>query len=309
MIINKYADLLLIKFPIYLPVVYFICIYYFPNYEYLIIFITLCLLAEPHFGATWPFFLSKVNYEKISLEKSYYIYLPIIIVLTSIISYFYINYIFLIFFFAVNLFHVTRQSSGISKLYIKNTEEIKFQINTIYLFGVLFFFVGLMRFYGGFNSDIFLLILNAVVITAIISLLIFYFYRYGINQNVLLLITGVIIFYPMCFVSKPIHGIIMGVTMHYIQYIALTYTVIKNRNKKLLPKESKNYKLYFITIIFLYGSIMASFSFFNNLNLEIFKYFILIPILGQLLHFYLDALLWKFSDPHNRQVTLRYLKS
>ena len=45
----------------------------------------------------------------------------------------------------------------------------------------------------------------------------------------------IIIFYPICFVEKPLHGIVMGVTMHYIQYLALTHKVTKKR------KETNNY--------------------------------------------------------------------
>ena len=37
-------------------------------------------------------------------------------------------------------------------------------------------------------------------------------------------------FFPICFVDKPIHGIVMGVTMHYVQYLALTYKITLKRN-------------------------------------------------------------------------------
>jgi len=40
---------------------------------------------------------------------------------------------------------------------------------------------------------------------------------------------------------------------------------------------------------------------------KIFSLLIIIPITGQILHFYLDSLLWKFSDKHNREVTLKHL--
>ena len=38
------------------------------------------------------------------------------------------------------------------------------------------------------------------------------------------------------------------------------------------------------------------------------KNLIIIPIIGQMLHFYLDSQLWKFSEKHNRDNTLMYLK-
>ena len=37
------------------------------------------------------------------------------------------------------------------------------------------------------------------------------------------------------------------------------------------------------------------------------KNLIIIPIIGQMLHFYLDSQLWKFSDKYNRDNTLVYL--
>ena len=130
---------------------------------------------------------------------------------------------------------------------------------------------------------------------------------YGIRENVLLMITGSIIFLPMCFILKPIHGIVMGVTMHYMQYLALTYKVsLKRKSEKKSPKKI-DYS--FLIIIFSYGILMALLSLSNKTDNELFKHLLLIPLLGQLLHFFLDGFLWKFSDPHHRNHTLKYIKS
>ena len=61
-------------------------------------------------------------------------------------------------------------------------------------------------------------------------------------------------------------------------------------------------------IIIMYGIIMATLSLSNKFDNEIFKHLLLIPLLGQLLHFYIDGFLWKFSDPHHRTNTLKYIK-
>ena len=37
------------------------------------------------------------------------------------------------------------------------------------------------------------------------------------------------------------------------------------------------------------------------------KQLIILPLVGQMLHFYLDSQLWKFSDKHNRENTLSYI--
>ena len=52
----------LVKFPIVFPLVYGFVLYTFPQFETELIIITILLLAETHFGATWPFLLDKVNY-------------------------------------------------------------------------------------------------------------------------------------------------------------------------------------------------------------------------------------------------------
>ena len=75
-ILSKKLDLNLIKFPIIFPIIYGLSLYSFPNYENFIIFISLLLLAEPHFGATWPFFLDKNNISEIKTKKTIYIYIP-----------------------------------------------------------------------------------------------------------------------------------------------------------------------------------------------------------------------------------------
>ena len=36
---------------------------------------------------------------------------------------------------------------------------------------------------------------------------------------------------------------------------------------------------------------------------------ILIPIIGQIIHFYLDSQLWKFTNPHNRENVYNFIKS
>ena len=65
--INK--ELLFIKFPIIFPITYGSILYLFPNFEIQLIFITILLLAETHFAATWPFLLHKVNFHYIQTKK------------------------------------------------------------------------------------------------------------------------------------------------------------------------------------------------------------------------------------------------
>ena len=65
----KNKELLYVKFPIIFPIIYFLILYFFPQFETHLIFLTILFLAETHFGATWPFFLNKINYQYIIQKK------------------------------------------------------------------------------------------------------------------------------------------------------------------------------------------------------------------------------------------------
>ena len=188
---------------------------------------TLILLAEPHFGATWPFLIHSFNSKKILSEKINFILLPIFIVLLSIFLFIYNKNLLYLFFYLANFYHVTRQSAGISKLYLgnKNINETSFQNYIIYFYGFLFMLIGLLRFQFIQFFEFNLVYLNLIISFSILMIIIFYLFKFKSIINAFLFLTGILIFYPVCFVDAPIHAIIMGVTMHYTQYIFITYKV------------------------------------------------------------------------------------
>ena len=75
---SKTSQLLLVKFPIFFPLFYGLILFFFPSYEKELILITILILAETHFGATWPFFLNKVNYPYLKEKKIELIFIPIL---------------------------------------------------------------------------------------------------------------------------------------------------------------------------------------------------------------------------------------
>tara|TARA_B110000037_G_scaffold106047_1_gene123210 strand:- start:2729 stop:3679 length:951 start_codon:yes stop_codon:yes gene_type:complete len=302
---------LLVKFPIIFPLFYGFILYQFPNLETELIILTILLLAETHFGATWPFLLDKTNSEYIKKNRIALVAIPILIIALSLIGFFFINKLFLLFFFAANMFHVTRQSFGVCKLYCKNVDENKFQEISIYLIAFFFFIIGFLRFYLPIIEEKDLLFLNIILGIFFIILCSYYLIRFKYSENFLVFLTGCLIFYPMCFVNNPVHAIIMGVTMHYTQYIYLTYNICNLRKKNSFEKDSLSYSNKFFNyflIIIVYAFIMAGFSMLGKAEDVYFKQLIIIPIVGQMLHFYLDSQLWKFSDKYNRDNTLFYLK-
>tara|TARA_Y100000816_G_C26105406_1_gene587207 strand:- start:3084 stop:4007 length:924 start_codon:yes stop_codon:yes gene_type:complete len=303
-VISRKIDFLLIKFPIFFPIAYYILLISFPNYENYLILFTLLFLAEPHFGATWPFMVDKKN-NYIKKENSLtLIYFPILICVFCLAGFFLFSSLFFLIFYLANFFHVTRQSAGISKLYIKDLNQKKFQEISLYLYGAILFIIGFFRFYYPVITESEIIIISLSMIVLLIFFLIVHLKLFGTNE-IFTFITGMIIFYPMCFVSNPIHAIIMGVTMHYSQYLILTYQVKKRRN----ILDTKKIKYYFFSFVLIYGIIMTSFSSLGNNSDTIVKNLIIIPIIGQMIHFYLDSFLWKFSNKNVRQSTLPFIFS
>ena len=305
---DKFKETFFVKFPIVFPIIYITILYSFPQYETSLIFLTILLLAEPHFAATWPFLINKTNSEYIKEKKINFIYIPLFIALLSLVSFFLIKNIFLLIFFAANIFHVTRQSFGICKLYCKDISEIKFQENFIYLINLLFFSIAFLRFYSQTITQEHLFALNLVALFSLALLFIFYLYKFKFSDNFLTFCTGCLIFYPACFVSNPVHVIIMGVTMHYTQYIYLTNKVYFARNTDLNIDSIFTFlkSKYFLTII-IYALTMSILSIFGKFDQSILKHLLIIPIIGQMLHFYLDSQLWKFSEKHNRENILKHI--
>ena len=309
-IISKFSDTFLIKFPIIFPIIYFFSLSAFPAYENLILFTTLLLLAEPHFGATLPFLLNIKNREEIKKNRIIYIVFPILLAIFSLVGFFTFYSVFILLFFMFNIFHVTRQSIGISKLFSSSLEQINFQKYVIYGINIFFLIIGILRFNltNLIQLDTFY-ITSFAVIVILISCIIFLI-KFRDLGNLLTLITGSLIFLPICFMEKPIHALVMGVTMHYSQYLVLTLKVHEGRKKdhedKIEGKNSFSYFSNFILIISIYGLVMSILAFAPNYDATL-KNLIVIPLVGQMIHFYLDSFLWRFQEQHHRDATYKYL--
>ena len=89
------------------------------------------------------------------------------------------------------------------------------------------------------NQD-YLIVLNTFFIILIFLISIYYIYKFNFSENYLTFLTGCLIFYPACFVDSPVHIVLMGVTMHYTQYLYLTSHVHKSRTETI--EQSEQYK-------------------------------------------------------------------
>ena len=130
-------------------------------------------------------------------------------------------------------------------------------------------------------------------------------------ENSLTTFTGLFIFIPAFFVSEPIHAILAGVTMHYSQYLVMMLKITLGKSKERNDETKNWYQIInvknYVLLIFLYGVIAVLLTTLSSSGTEAFSSLIFIPLLGQVLHFYLDGLIWKFKNEKIRDFHLKFL--
>lgn len=314
MIFSKSLDIFLIKFPILFLFTYLLLLFLFPEKEQLTSLLVMLFFAEPHFGATWTLFSDKNLRSYAKKRKFEFVFMTSFIVLCSILVFMINKNIFYLFFFLFNAWHVTKQSIGICKLFSKDLLEIRYQsiaINTINLFiiffgAILYLSLGILSFDTSKNLGI--------LIGSFIALLFLYqIFRFKNLENALTTLTGLIIFLPSFFVMKPIHALLAGVTMHYSQYLSITFRVYLNKNKIRLFQNNYlgffKHTISYLRLIIIYGFLATFLTSISQDSEGFYANLIIVPIIGQIIHFYIDGLIWKAGDKNIRKINFKYILS
>ena len=200
-----------------------------------------------------------------------------------------------------------------SFIYILRVGETAFQSYAIYLFNAVLFAGVLSHHMLGVIDQPTAHIVgqNLLVLAAAVALV--QYMKFRDFRQALTTFTGLVIFLPSFFVSEAIHAILAGVTMHYAQYLAMTLKVysakrVKQNAKTTVLSQVLHIRSYLL-LIGVYGAIATFLAIFSQKSSDIFGALIIIPILGQMLHFYLDGLVWRFRDPTIRERNHRFLVS
>ena len=311
---SKLLDNLLISFPIWFPLGY---VFLALNYSSLTKFLflgSLFLFAETHFGSTWLFFFDKENWSWLKSNLYKILFLPIYFLFIILFIWRISPDVILIVHYLASGWHVTKQSSGIIKIY-----GVSNKLNEYLVYFISFICLGVGLANPGIlaNSLDISFINKIIFITFAIYTLILFFNVTGKLSykiaNLMPLITGISIYLPILFFTDLATATAVGVGMHWCQYIAIIWSLyLRKRSKNsfnvssiLLPNISK------ILFIFLYAFIMTFFAVLGmpKLSNELTQYsfFYLIPLLFQIYHFYIDGFIWKFSDPHIMKSFLKYV--
>ena len=265
-IYDKQIDFFFIKFPVIFPIIYLSTLFAVPQYGSVIAFITLITLAEPHFGATWSVFFDKKMRCYARQNKLLFIVFPIVIAISVAFLFFRFSDIFYLLFFAFNIYHVTRQSAGICKLFSRSSTEKIYQEYSLYSINFLGFcgivayhLVHLISVDAAFLFGIFLLLVSLAVI--LVQTILFKSWDTSLTT-----LTGSLMFIPAFFVNEPIHALLAGITMHYSQYLVMMLKINLGKsqtNDSLNVPKSRSFSGYnYVLLISIYGAISVLLTFF-----------------------------------------------
>jgi len=203
--------------------------------------------------------------------------------------------LFTYLFLLANCYHVNKQSIGIWRIFglhkdksLEATFDL-FTVNGVYLF---------YHFYYVKSKD---LDFSVGAIILLISVLIYTFFKHKREKNFslqycLLGLQGNLIFWPLCLTSNVLIAFAIGISIHYLQYIIITGSIFK-----IERSVSK------VLIFCFFYSLIA--TYLQSYPIEGFKWIILIPVILQLLHFYLDGLFWKLSEKKIKERVFPVLKN
>ncbi len=304
---NKF-DIIFLIFPIWIPISYFLLINIYTDNRTFVFFLYLFLLGEMHFASTWLFFTNKENLIWAWQRKNYIFAIPVLIIIIYIIIGLYSLKSDILLGAIFSSYHVNRQSVGVLKLFTgSNFIYLNTFVSIIWTLSMCWLLIGFLRFFlpfyisiAGINYDVLLYdkIINYLICIVFAANLISFFYIIKKTNDIKVImatLTGILLYSAYSFVDYPQDAIVIGVGIHWCQYLALN-------GKLYFSKNDRNYlKLILFFVFIIYAFLMSSIQTNFGESYIVDEKLLLIPLSFQVYHYYLDAFIWKFSDPYIRK--------
>lgn len=312
------ADYAFMVAPFWIGALYLGAIALFPESRTLIFFLFLLLLGEMHFGSTWLFFFTRANWQWIRERRVALLYGTAALLAVYVVIGLYDIGLAVLIGGAASGYHVTRQSIGVYRLY--GGKHNDWNEAVIYLCSFGFIGIGFTRFdLARLNlpneiEGMILALLQPGMFALIGAMIVYLAYlapKIGNTKRWFAVVTGCVMYLPYCFVSAPHDAIAIGVGMHWCQYLAINYAVYRRRSVAAAgpPERSRSLSESNVVIvgIFAYALAMAVLGTSFGTEFRASSVWLLIPLCGQLIHYYVDAFIWRFSDPHIRTEVGAYI--
>ncbi|MDB4026792.1 hypothetical protein N9505_05340 [Candidatus Thioglobus sp.] len=238
------------------------------------------LLAEPHFAMTLPLLY---GYKDNFIDRpTHYVLIPLSIIIIGSLIFFKANGLFIMIFLLANLYHVNRQSVGLFMVQgglpfsMKSAYEVSLHIFTLACLYIAIVIQGQSVLTG--------LLLFSVIS---IAMLLLFKIKTGLLPSMKdtgVILQGYLIFLPVAIFSDMLLAFSVGVSIHYLQYISLSWRVCK---------VGFAFKMKIVLLLIIFYSILSTTILSGFITEERVSVFILIPTMMQLLHFYYDSLIWR----------------
>lgn len=318
-VFSKQVDWLFLVFPIWIPASYILLEGFAGENAPVVTFAFIFLIGESHFLATL-FFFSNENKSYILSRKKQFFAIPLFL-LSANFMLFSVNLKYALILGALmSSYHVTRQSVGLLKLFGGKNAKLEFDI---YFFSLIFVAIGFLRtssqylspenFLNRTTSSLLEVVdwLGAPLImgcTFIYLVLRIYTCRNSLTkESIALYVTGTLLYSPYLY-SSPTTASVIGVSMHWSQYLTLVVAISIHSGKLQPRKLLSNRILIGVASIVLVAGVIAV-SDYSRLVNEINLAILIIPLSIQLLHYYYDSLIWRGSEPHLRETVFKRIFS
>ena len=245
--------------------------------------VVMFLLAEPHFAMTIPLLFGyKDNFTKRPLS---FTLVPLLIILIGTFLFFQINGLFILLFLVANVYHVNRQSVGFFMLQGRLPIGMKFLYEvSLHTFTLVCLYFAMVLQYNSVIAGLIILVTTSTVILTLFKIKTGTFPT--LKQTVIIL-QGYLIFLPLVIFSDVLLAIAVGVSIHYLQYLSISWRVCKL---------GFMFSMKVVLLFLVFYSILSTAALSGVFTLERISIFVLIPTMMQLLHFYYDSLIWRRKD-------------
>ncbi len=335
--IDKKFDLLFFIGPVLAGLVYFAAAVNFPEFSLILTLLIWMVFAQGHFGSTWFIYADKKNRAYFSEHALVYFVIPaLIFALVFLIGYAHFA-LLLVLISVVSLYHVSRQSIGILAIYRgKNGERNAFdrKVEEMTIFAWSLFFAG----YGALHIPHFMqfvvilplaklgvavLFGCALVGTLLIVIAAFRRERNSLPKSTFLLVSC-LTYLPYIYATPLMERVqnfeiagLIALVPHYMQYMGLVWLVDVNKYKEGTEYAHDNpflawvvaNKVRIFALIMLYGAAMGFIYYGVPATLP------LLGVIGPLvvsalmmIHFYIDAFIWRFGNPFYRETVLPFVR-
>ena len=320
-VVHNVGDYFLICLPLWVPMGFYLGFNMFPEKRDMLFLMGLWLFGETHFAATWLFFIDSNNWAWLKKRPVVNFWIPVFLVAFFLFLAWYRSVEAAMFLGSVlSAFHVTRQSIGLAKMYsFHDSRILNPALMGIYVCSLFYLGVGFFRFY----SDIALSseLLGDINKIAIILPLLFMGYIFLLSKDIkeprkfyAVSLMGMLLYGPYCFVEYIEYAIVMAVGVHWTQYNSLTIPLYLRKARREVKNGKRGWLAFLagnpvklVGYLILYGFVMIIFRQwgmdFSTLTFQSahFSALAVIPLCFQVLHYYYEGFIWRFSDPHIRK--------